>query len=151
METVLYSFTGGSEGSTPLGDLIFDNAGNLYGSTSTGGSEGGGAVFELSPSGNGWTYKLVCSLQGFSNMSGPQSALTMDSQGNLYGTTFSGGGFGAGEVFKAARMGNNWVCSDLYDFQVGSDGYNPLGAWLWILKAISTERRNTAEVPGATA
>ncbi len=127
METVLYSFTGASDGSTPIGGLIFDNAGNLYGSTSTGGSQGGGAVFELSPFGSSWTYKFVCSLRGYSNMSGPQSALTMDSQGNLYGTTFSGGGFGAGEVFKATRTGNSWACSDLYDFQIGSDGYYPVG------------------------
>ncbi len=125
-ETVLYSFTGGSEGSSPLGGLIFDSAGNLYGSTSTGGSEGGGAVFELSPSGSGWTYNLVCGLRGYSNMSGPQSALTLDSQGNLYGTTYSGGGFGAGEVFKATRMGNNWVCSDLYDFQQDGNGVFPI-------------------------
>ena len=59
-------------------------------------------------------------------MSGPQSALTMDGQGNLYGTTYSGGGFGAGEVFKATRTGNSWTCSDLYDFQIGSDGFDPI-------------------------
>ena len=125
-ETVLYNFTGGSDGSSPLGGLIFDTAGNLYGSTSTGGSQGGGAVFELSPSGGGWTYNFVCSLRGYSAMSGPQSALAMDNQGNLYGTTYTGGGFGAGEVFKATRTGNNWTCSDLYDFQVGTDGFNPI-------------------------
>ena len=125
-ETVLYSFTGGSDGSDPLGGLIFDSAGNLYGSTSSGGTEGGGAVFELSPSSSGWTYQLVCSSRGYTRMSGPQSALTMDSHGNLYGTTYSGGGFGAGEAFKATRIGNNWSCSDLYDFQVGSDGFYPI-------------------------
>jgi uncharacterized repeat protein (TIGR03803 family) len=64
-ETMIYSFTGGSDGGTPLGGLVLDHAGNLYGSTSSGGSGGGGTVFELSPSGSGWTYKLLCSLQGF--------------------------------------------------------------------------------------
>jgi uncharacterized repeat protein (TIGR03803 family) len=125
-ETVLYTFTGGSDGFSPLAGLVFDSAGNLYGSTSTGGSGGGGAVFELSPSGNGWTYNFICSLQGYSPMSGPQSALTLDSQGSLYGTTYSGGGFGAGEVFKATRSGNNWSCSDLYDFQQNGNGVFPI-------------------------
>lgn len=126
-ETMLYSFTGGSDGGTPVGGLVLDNAGNLYGSTSSGGSGGGGTVFELSPSGSGWTYKLLCSLQGFSEMSGPQSALTMDSLGNLYGTTIRDGTFSTGSVFKATRTGNSWACSDLYDFGEGSDGFYPIG------------------------
>jgi len=124
-ETVLYSFTGGSDGSTPLGGLVFDSAGNLYGSTSNGGARGGGTIFELSPSGSQWTFNLLCSLSG-SNMSGPQSALTMDSQGNLYGTTYRGGMHGGGSVFKATRTGTNFVCSDLYAFQQGSGGVFPV-------------------------
>jgi uncharacterized repeat protein (TIGR03803 family) len=125
-ENALYSFTGGNDGATPIGGLVFDNAGNLYGTTSTGGSAGGGTVFELSPSGGGWTFNLVCSLRGAGH-SGPQSALTLDSQGNLYGTTYLGGSHGGGSVFKASRNGNNWGCSDLHDFQVGSDGVSPIG------------------------
>jgi hypothetical protein len=124
-ETVLYSFTGGSDGALPVGGLIFDNAGNLYGSTSTGGIEGGGTLFELLPSGSGWTFKLLWSLPGSAN-SGPQSALTMDSQGDLYGTTVHGGAHGGGSVFKGTRIGNNWVVNDLYDFQQGSNGVFPV-------------------------
>ncbi len=125
-ENVLYTFSGGNDGATPIGGLVFDNAGNLYGTTSTGGSAGGGTVFELSPSGGGWTFNLVCSIRGTGH-SGPQSALTVDSQGNLYGTTSLGGSHGGGSVFKASRSGNNWVCNDLHDFQAGSDGLSPVG------------------------
>jgi uncharacterized repeat protein (TIGR03803 family) len=124
-ETTLYSFTGGSDGSVPVGGLVFDNAGNLYGSTSNGGSGGGGTVFELSPSGAGWTFNLLCSLQG-TGYSGPQSSLTLDSQGNLYGTTYSGGQHGGGSVFKATRNGNNWVCTDLHDFEQDGNGVSPI-------------------------
>jgi len=126
-QTVLYTFTGGSDGAIPVGGLVFDNAGHLYGSTSTGGVEGGGTIFELSPSGSGWTFHLLWSLPG-SGYSGPQSALTMDSQGNLYGTTNKGGHHGGGSVFKCAHIGTNWVCDDLYDFeQGGGNGVFPIG------------------------
>jgi uncharacterized repeat protein (TIGR03803 family) len=124
-ETTLYSFTGGGDGSTPVGGLVFDSAGNLYGSTTNGGSGGGGTVFELSPSGGGWVFNLICSLQGPVN-SGPQSALTLDGQGNLYGTTYNGGAHSGGSVFKATRSGNNWACSDLHDFEQDGNGASPI-------------------------
>ncbi len=125
METTLYSFTGGNDGATPFGGLVFDSAGNLYGSTSDGGSGGGGTVFELSPSGSGWTFNLLCSLQG-TGYSGPQSSLTMDGQGNLYGTTYAGGQHGVGSVFKATRNGSDWVCTDLHDFLQDGNGVTPI-------------------------
>ncbi|HKD84462.1 MAG TPA: choice-of-anchor tandem repeat GloVer-containing protein [Terriglobales bacterium] len=125
-ETVLYNFTGGSDGTTPVGGLIFDRAGNLYGSTSHGGSGGGGTIFELSPSAGGWTLNTLCSFAGNAQNFGPQSPLTMDAAGNLYGTTMSDG-HGAGTIFKATNSGGVWTCTDLYKFQFGPDGGFPIG------------------------
>ena len=76
-ERVLYSFTGGNDGSFPTAGLIFDQSGNLYGSTNVGGTGGGGTVFELSPSGGGgWTYNLLHSFTGATNC-GPWGPLTL--------------------------------------------------------------------------
>ncbi len=114
-ETVLYNFTAGNDGGYPIGGLMF-NQGNLYGSTSYGGSAGGGTIFELSPSGSEWTLTTLCSFGTGLGFYGPQSPLTMDAAGNLYGTTNGDGAFGDGMVFKATRSGSNWTCTDLHDF-----------------------------------
>jgi hypothetical protein len=95
-ETVLYTFQGGSDGSSPIGDLIFDSAGNLYGTTQYGGGgscslngyQGCGTVFELSPNGNGgWTETILYSFQDSSDGEQPSAGLIFDGAGNLYGTT----------------------------------------------------------------
>lgn len=118
VQSVVYRFTNSNDGARPIGGLTIDGAGNLYGSTSTGGTGGGGTVFELSPSGGGWTLHILCSLTGLTT-GGPRSALTMDSLGDLYGTTYTGGTHGGGSVFKASRNGDSWTCSDLHDFDAG--------------------------------
>jgi uncharacterized repeat protein (TIGR03803 family) len=125
-ETILYNFTGGDDGASPFGGLIFDSAGNLYGSTQVGGSKGGGTVFQLSPSGAGWNLSTLCSFGSGTGYYGPQSALTMDAAGNLYGTTNGDGSFGDGMVFKASPSGNSWTCTDLFDFN-GDLGLFPVG------------------------
>ncbi len=83
-----FSFSGGA---SPLGSLISDSKGNLYGTTSNGGANYGGEVFELSPSHGGWAFNILYSFNpadgdGFL----PYSGLVFDSQGNLYGTTEAG-------------------------------------------------------------
>jgi uncharacterized repeat protein (TIGR03803 family) len=118
---ILYSFTGGSDGGIPQGGLIMDASGNLYGTTSFGGMGNGGTVFELSPSGGGWHFNLLCYLPAAS--SGPQASLVMDHAGNLYGTTYAGGTHAQGAVFKATTGGG--ACTDLYDFTGGMDGGHP--------------------------
>ncbi len=126
--TNLFSFQGGSEGTNPVGPLIFDRAGNLYGATTSGGLAGGGTVFELSPSGGSWTFKLLYSLRGGAN-GGPQSNLAMDASGNLYGAAISDGAFGAGSVFKLTPTSGVWAYTDLHDFNRAqiNDGNNPNG------------------------
>lgn len=103
---VLYTFNGGSDGSDPRGNLIFDKAGNLYGTTSANGaastcSPGGncGTVFQLKLTPTGWNETTIydfCSLPNCSDGAGPQSGLIVDSAGNLYGTTLWGGNAGCG-------------------------------------------------------
>ena len=125
-EHVLYSFQNGNDGRYPGGGLIFDSAGNLYGTTSDGGSGGAGTVFELSPSGDTWTFKLLYSFSGQSYCGcGPRAALTMDGTGNLYGTTYAIGINELGNVFKLSNTQNGWVYTSLHDFNV-TDGMRPV-------------------------
>ena len=120
-EHVVYNFQNASDGEVPIGGLIFDSAGNLFGTSFDGGSGGGGTIFELSPSGNTWTYKLLYSFTG-GRWGGPMATLTMDGAGNLYGTTFVGGLYNNGSVFKLANTQNGWLYTSLHDFTGGADG-----------------------------
>ena len=121
-EHPLYQFQNGSDGKWPVGGLIFDSAGNLYGTTSSGGNGGGGTVFELSPSGDTWTFKLLYSFSGPNSYCGSLAALAIDGAGNLYGTTNCDGLYNNGNVFKLSHTQNGWVYSSLYDFTGATDG-----------------------------
>ncbi len=98
--SVPYSFGGGQDGITPSGSLVADQAGNLYGTTSAGGSNGGGTVFELSPSGAGWAETILHSFHGTTDGEDPYTGLIFDPAGNLYGTTSYGGPSQGGTVFE---------------------------------------------------
>jgi hypothetical protein len=148
--TTLYEFTGGADGGAPYGGLIADAQGNFYGSAAAGGNFGGtcpsqgqnigcGVVFELVKGTHTWTYKVLYSFQGNGTDGfNPQSPLTFDSQGNLYGTTVQGGYFGGGgecqnngcgTVFKLTKPvqgSNQWTESILYQFTGSTDGAFPL-------------------------
>jgi uncharacterized repeat protein (TIGR03803 family) len=131
--SVLYTFTGGTDGAFPYAGLTRDRAGNLYGTTASGGTlgcgdyqTGCGVVFKLDPSG-GYTvlHSFADGLDGY----WPVAPLILDPAGNLYGTTRSGGdiynclGFrSCGTVFKLDSVGNETV---LYRFTGGVDGYWP--------------------------
>jgi uncharacterized repeat protein (TIGR03803 family) len=117
-ETVLHSFTGGSDGGYPYAGVVLDSAGNLYGTTNSGGSSGyAGVVYKLDPSGN---ETVLHSFTGGSDGSGPEYGnVTLDSAGNLYGTTFGGGAGYNGVVYKLDPSGNETV---LHNFTGGSDG-----------------------------
>ncbi|MGA2902606.1 MAG: choice-of-anchor tandem repeat GloVer-containing protein [Candidatus Korobacteraceae bacterium] len=117
-----------STGIDPDTGLMFDSSGNLYGQTLFDGpSGGGGTVFELSPSAGGWTFNTLYSFPGgINNGTEGNPNLTMDSQGNLYGTTFANGAYDQGIVFKLTPSANGWIYTDLHDFTGGDDG---CGAW----------------------
>ena len=126
VETILYAFTGGSDGGNPYSPVILDAAGNVYGTTQSGGAANLGAVFELSPSGSGWTENVLYSFTGSPDGSQPESGLTFDSAGNLYGTTADGGAGGSGTVFQLVPSGSGWTENILHSFD-GVDGYGPFG------------------------
>ena len=122
-ETVLYSFANGTDGQNPLGNLTFDSAGNLYGTTSMGGTYGKGTVFELSPNG---TETVLYSFGGGADGQNPSAGLIFDTSGNLYGTTVNGGTYGHGTAFELSPSGaGGWTETALYNFGSGSDGQNP--------------------------
>ncbi len=130
-ETVLYSFKGNPDGYGPLGGLISDQNGNLFGVTMQGGAHGLGTVFELSPGGSGgWNETVLYSFTGGTDGQYPFAGLIMDSQGNLYGTTF-GGGYGCapkcGSVFELSPGANGWTINALHTFRNGGDGATVLG------------------------
>ena len=106
VETILYNFTGGADGGDPLyGDLSFDQAGNIYGTTAGGGSSGEGVVFKLARSGSGWTESVLWNFTGGSDGGLPVSGVIFDSAGNLYGTTGKlPAGYGIRVVAHAIRM-----------------------------------------------
>jgi uncharacterized repeat protein (TIGR03803 family) len=127
MESVIVAFSG-MTGSLPSGNLIFDTAGNLYGTTSGGGNGNGGTVFELSPSGDGWSESVLYNFDGFvgsTDAISPHSGVIFDAAGNLYGTTEAGGAFQRGTVFELSPVGGSWVEALLFSFTGGNDGADP--------------------------
>ena len=123
-ETVLYSFQGLNDGQNPVGGLVLDKAGNLYGGTFFGGANGGGTLYELSPSATNWNLTTLYSFSGFG---GPYNKLAFDTNGNLYGITNSDGPDSLGSVFKLTPGSSGWTFSDLYDFVGGNSGRTPYG------------------------
>lgn len=124
-ESVLYDFAGGtSDGANPLGGVVFDKAGNLYGSLNAGGSStcgsGCGAVFELSPkSGGGWQEQILYFFKNNGSSDGlePDSLLIIDPAGNLYGTTLVGGSSNCGIVYELSPgTGGSWSKRTLHQF-----------------------------------
>ena len=121
--TVLYEFQGKSDGSNPLGPLVRDASGNLYGAAAAEDSGGTikGTIFKLAPDG---TFTVLHTFTGGSDGSLPQGGLLMDSAGNLFGSANTGGSSGNGTVFEITASGG---FKRLYSFTGGSDGKNPNG------------------------
>jgi uncharacterized repeat protein (TIGR03803 family) len=135
--TVLHSFSGGQDGASPVAGLTMDRAGNLYGTTPTGGYMGGvcapwggcGTVFRLSPKNDSWVFTPLYEFQGDSDGQGPQAAVTIGPDGAVYGTTEFGGadqcsiGYDCGTVFKLTPPPSAchaalcpWTETVIYDF-----------------------------------
>jgi hypothetical protein len=149
IETVIYNFQGGSDGAWPAAGVTLDAAGNLYGTTNVGGGGGSctlgsvpsgcGTVFKLAHNSDGtWTESVVHQFQGGPDGAEPYGGLIFDKQGNLYGTTGSGGFYacrlgnkftpeGCGTVFRLRLNSSGWTKTTVYNFKGGQDGQNP--AW----------------------
>lgn len=124
--SVLYEFQGTPDAANPYGGLIFDTAGNLYGTTYFGGATGMGAVFQLAPQQNGtWQESVLYSFQGGTDGSFPTSTLIFDRAGNLWGTTSTGGrpSCDCGTVFKLTLAGT-WSEKIVHSFGKDRDGYS---------------------------
>jgi uncharacterized repeat protein (TIGR03803 family) len=131
-ETVLHSFKGADGDYPNAGSLVFDRAGNIYGTTAYGGAYGFGTVYELTKrSNNTWAERVLHSFRGVGNGDGqyPEAGIIFDSKGNLYGTTNLGGreaygcpGNGCGTVFKLTPSGSHWKETLLYTFRGNEDG-----------------------------
>lgn len=124
--STIYSFTGGSDGSAPEAGLTLDAAGNLYGTTATGGAlHNSGTVFELSPtSGGAYTFNLVYTFQGLENSGNSYFPVTLDSSGNLYGSA-NGGPTDHGYVFELSPSASGWTFGLVHGFTGGADGQQP--------------------------
>lgn len=118
---VLHAF---SADSYPYGSVIFDKLGNLYGTAQK--ENGDAIVFELTPSREKWVLKVLHTFTGGYG-SGPNPDLVFDAQGNLYGTTYSGGSYGAGSVFELHPSKTGWTETVIYSFTGGNDGKYPVG------------------------
>jgi uncharacterized repeat protein (TIGR03803 family) len=152
---VLYNFCSQpncTDGENPVSSLTADGAGNFYGTTQLGGGNKYGTIYELSPNGVGGYDETVlysfCSQSNCTDGSSPDSNVTFDSNGNLYGTTYYGGSFGSGPysgyglVFKllpepnggcpsGSNVGNGWCEIVLYSFMSNPDGASPFSGLTW--------------------
>ena len=129
-QTVLYRFNGNTDGGNPVGDLTFDQGGNLYGATSGGGSAGSryqpndgcGVVYLLNSAGS---QSVLYQMPAGSGGTYPEAGVSFDTSGNLLGTTSAGGTSNLGTIFRLTHSGGNWTPSSVYQFQSGAGGQLP--------------------------
>ena len=126
---VIYSLAGEDDGEYADTDLAIDTAGNLYGTTVLGGAFGSGTVFKLAPTPNGWVHTVLYSFTGGEDGGEPYKGVTLDAQGNLYGTAVTGGSGscegGCGVAYKLTNSGGTWTQTVIHAFTGGNDGSGP--------------------------
>jgi len=129
---ILHTFTGPPDGSGPQGTPVLDSAGNIYGTTVSGGVYGYGTVWKLTSGGNGWTEKVLYSFRApKKDGANPQAGVVLDASGNIYGTT----GFG---VFHSPCYDG---CGTVFELAVGGSGYE----WTLLLPFMGTDGGNPAD------
>jgi uncharacterized repeat protein (TIGR03803 family) len=133
----LYDFNN-TDGGVPNGSLVFDQAGNLYGTTLQGGAANMGTVFELTPPaspGGSWTETELYGFQSFQSGDGnaPLANVTFDKLGNLFSTAWVGGNLNRGTVFQLTppSSGGEWTETTLHTFGSGNDGEEPESGLIW--------------------
>ena len=124
---VIYRFSG-SNGAYPQGDLTFDDAGNIYGTTINGGSHGWGLIYSLTQSNGHWNENVLYQVQNNGDGQYAWSGVVRDSSGNLYGVFSGGGPDQYGAIYKLTHSGSGWVESTVHAFTFhGNDGAAPQG------------------------
>jgi uncharacterized repeat protein (TIGR03803 family) len=121
-EVVIHQFNQ-QDGAFPYAGVVFDAAGNLYGTTTSGGN-GNGTIFELTPTASGWKETTLFNFIGGSGEGVPMGGVVLDSSGNLFGTTEFGGDFGSGTVFELSQTAGVWQLTTLHSFNA-YDGQYP--------------------------
>jgi hypothetical protein len=106
----------------PFSGVIFDSAGNLYGTNSGGGANSDGAVYELTKSGSNWAYNELYAFTGQTDGSTPEGGLIFDNLANLYSTTALDGSGGGGTAFELSPSGGAWTITVLQDLTGGVPG-----------------------------
>ena len=132
-ETSLHGFVGGNDGSEPTQgtNVIFDQMGNIYGTTVSGGVYGQGTVYKLTRSGSGWTESVIHTFGASGDGAQPLHNVILDSSGNLYGTTSFGGASNNGTVYQLVPSGSGWTENILVSFSLsGSAGGVPYAGLL---------------------
>ncbi len=132
-EQAIYTFTGGTDGSHPYSTLVFDAAGNLYGTTYGNyyGGTGVGTAFRLTPGADGaWQFSLLHTFSGGKDGARPYGMLAIDKSGNLYGSADIGGSHNAGIAFELSPASGDWTETLLHTFTGGKDGSAPIGLLL---------------------
>jgi uncharacterized repeat protein (TIGR03803 family) len=123
-ETVIHTFTGGTDGGQPIGTPVLNTSGDVFGVTQFGGTTDGGVAFELTPTKRGYQEKVLHDFPFAAAL--PQAGLTMASDGTLYGTGYGAGSVHTnGLVFRLRPDSKGYAYTDLYNFKGGSDGSNP--------------------------
>jgi len=129
---VLHAFTGGVDGAWPQGDLVFDAAGSLYGTTMNEGVDGGGTAFKLTPGANGWSEAPLHQFTGGKDGGTPKAGMIRSPAGVLYGTASSGGSASLGAVFRLRPYAlanppflRGWEETPIYSFMGGASGQGP--------------------------
>ena len=120
----MHSFALQSDGGTPYAGLVFDQSGNLYGTTTAGGEggeNGGGTIFKLTPSAGVLSFSVLDGLAGY-GISGTYRNVLLDASGNIFATTHCDGSYSAGTVYELTPSGSTRNYTPLYEFTGGSDG-----------------------------
>jgi uncharacterized repeat protein (TIGR03803 family) len=148
IEQVLYSFGAAPDGATPVAGVTFDKAGNLYGTTSVGGTYGYGTIFELSPSGSTWKETILHEFENGTDGGVPYAGLVADKAGNFFGAATEGdGGSAGGTVFELTPSGSGWNFSLVYTLT----GWNISGTFRDVLLDSKDDIYATTHCDGANS
>jgi uncharacterized repeat protein (TIGR03803 family) len=138
-EKVIYTFSAtGADGSIPSAGVTIDKNGALYGTTTYGGANATGTVFQLTKVKNKWTEKVIHSFGAAGDGTYPYAGVTLDTLGNLYGTTSIGGAGGSGSVYRLTAANGKWTETVLHSFT----GQNGDGSGLYYISLISDAAGN---------
>ncbi len=140
LSTTVFSFNQ-ANGAYPYSGVVQAADGNFYGTTSSGGSASAGNVFKMTP---GLSVASLYSFTGGTDGTAPTAGLVKGADANLYGTTYEGGAYSDGTIFKIATNG---VLTSLYSFTGGTDGYGP---WAGLVQATDGNFYGTTEYGGAS-